>query len=437
MRKLVLQHINLLIRQFQPDKYLLQVTQNGIICPMKTSTRVTIALLTVAVVGAVGTVAGLYARGYRFNSASYKLAANGLLSVKSVPGGAQVFVNGELKTATDATLPLPPGTYDVEVKKEGFTTWSKRLVIDKEIVTETTAYLFRRTPSITAITFSGVIEPVTTSNLTKIAYIVPPQTKQDENAGLWVLETVDLPIGFSRDPRRITDGDLTGATFDWSPDDRQILLTTSKGIFLLDAGQFTPQNQLVNITESGMKDLQAQWELEDTKKLASELKKLPTELQSILGKYANHITPSPDKEMVLYESTADVTIPDNLIPQLPGSSTQQQARNLTAGNIYVYDVKEDRNFLVEQGSEGAILGPTKNGGGDKRIAWFPTSRHLVLATPNSVTIMDYDGTNRQEVFSGTYAAPSAFPTLSKDRLMILTNLGAGANTPDLYSLSLN
>jgi hypothetical protein len=50
--------------------------------------------------------------------------------------------------------------------------------------------------------------------------------------------------------------------------------------------------------------------------------------------------------------------------------------------------------------------------------------------------MDYDGTNRQEVYSGSYIAPHAFPTVNKERLLILTNLGADSVLPNLYSLSL-
>ena len=50
--------------------------------------------------------------------------------------------------------------------------------------------------------------------------------------------------------------------------------------------------------------------------------------------------------------------------------------------------------------------------------------------------MDYDGTNRQEVYAGSYVAPHAYPALTTDRIIILTNLGANTSPPNLYSLSL-
>jgi hypothetical protein len=49
--------------------------------------------------------------------------------------------------------------------------------------------------------------------------------------------------------------------------------------------------------------------------------------------------------------------------------------------------------------------------------------------------MDYDGTNRQVVYSGAYSAPSAFPFSNTTRLLILTNLGAPTGAANLYTLT--
>jgi hypothetical protein len=139
--------------------------------------------------------------------------------------------------------------------------------------------------------------------------------------------------------------------------------------------------------------------------------------------------------MVLYTASGSATIPSNLKKELPGSSTQKQQRDLKDGNTYVYDIKEDRNFLVYEDSSLSI----KNGFSDKdgvRMSWFPTSRHLVLAEKDMITIMDYDATNQQEVYNGSYVSPHAYPAVSTDRLLILTNLGASNSLPNLYSISL-
>ena len=119
--------------------------------------RLVFFVLTITIVTVVGYLVSLYARGYRLEKG--QVSANGLLVIKSAPDGAQVFVNGELKTATNANLALAPGTYDVSVQKEGYITWNKRMQIEEEIVTETTAHLFKIVPSLSAITFQQVPTP--------------------------------------------------------------------------------------------------------------------------------------------------------------------------------------------------------------------------------------------------------------------------------------
>ena len=63
----------------------------------------------------------LYGKGYRFGLGPGKLElkGTGLLVAKSIPDGAQVFIDDKLKTATDNTINLPPGEYRVKIFKEG------------------------------------------------------------------------------------------------------------------------------------------------------------------------------------------------------------------------------------------------------------------------------------------------------------------------------
>src|SRR3989344_9700923 len=309
--------------------------------------RIIVFLITIVVVGTVLYVASLYARGYRFNPQTLKFIPNGLLIIKSVPDGAQLFINGEFKTATNTTLPLPPGTYDIRVEKEGFWTWSKRMTIEKEVVTESTAHLFKIAPSLSAITFSGVAGPLPSIDNSKLVYAVPTTTTNNNNSGLWILESVNLPLGFSRDPKRITDADTLNAQWLWSPDSREIMLTTPKAVFLLDTGAFTPQSKLVNVTTRKTQIL-AHWQEEKEKRLNAQMKKIPSEVQDILKRKASQVVFSPDEDMVLYSASASASIANNLIPQLPGSSSQKENREVKNGNTYVYDIIEDRNFLISE-----------------------------------------------------------------------------------------
>lgn len=398
--------------------------------------RILFFLLTVLVVGTAGYFLSYYAKGYRFDINTLKFLPNGILVIKSNPDGAQIFIDGELKTATNATINLPPATYDVTVQKEGFSTWSKKLTIQKEVVTEADAHLYRTVPSLSAGTFLGVSNPLPSPDFTKIVYIVPEnESSPAEQPGLWIMETVNLPLGFSREPRRITDGDLSEAQITWSPDGRELLLQTTAGTFLLDASSFTSAAERIDISPTIGQTL-SQWILEEDQRRQAKIAPLPDKLEEILMNNVSSIVFSPDESKILYTASSSATLPSEIIKPIPGASTQAEERDLKPGSMYVYDIKEDRNFLIERESKDIAIEIWKNTDRGHRMFWFATSRHLVLAQENKITIMDLDGTNRQVVYSGNYVSPNALPAPSIDRLSILTNLGALETIPNIYTLSL-
>ena len=320
--------------------------------------RVLVFLITLIVVGFVGTFASYYARGYKLDLKTLKFQPNGILVIKSEPDGASVYINGDLKTATNATISLSPGVYDVSVKKDGYFSWYKRLTITKEVVTQATISLFINAPSLSPLTFDGAVNPIMSVDGSKIAFaVLPTSTTTEDKVGLWTLDTFSLPLGFSSGPRRITDGDLTNDSYVFSPDGRQIMLTASNGDYVLDSGSFTPQNQMVNIA-SQKSSILAQWTSEKNLTDQSLIRNLPTVLNDVLTNGSSNFVFSPDRTMVLYTASSSGTLPGNLIAQLPGASTQKQERNLQVGHTYVYDIKEDRNFLISD-----QLSPT--------VRWMP------------------------------------------------------------------
>ncbi len=400
--------------------------------------RLLFFLLTILVVGIFGYFLSFYAKGYRLDTKTFKFLPNGILVLKSNPDGAQIFINGELKTATNATINLAPNTYDISVRKDGYLDWNKRLTVQKEIVTEADAHLFRAVPSLSAVTFTGIIgSPLPSPDFTKIAYIIPPTANGNstDQAGLWIMETINLPLGFSREPRRITDGDLNDASLLWSPDSREILLTTKLGVYLLDIGRFTTSAQRVNIQSLLDKTL-ADWKVEEQTRLTAKINPLPDKLSDILERQVESLVFSPDESKILYTASGNATIPKGIFKELPGASTQPEERDIKAGRTYVYDLKEDKNFLIDDDAKSLSIETWKPSDKRRRMFWFASSRHLVSAEENKIIIMDMDGTNRQVVYSGNYVSPNTLPAPSVDRLLILTNLGANSTPPNIYTLSL-
>jgi dipeptidyl aminopeptidase/acylaminoacyl peptidase len=384
--------------------------------------RVLIFLSTILIVGGIGLVATYFARGYRIDQKTLTLTPRGLLVANSDPTGAQVIINGDLKTATNATISLSPGIFDVTIKKEGFLPWNKRLTIDREIVTQIDVSLFSSAPSLSAITFAGAFSPSVSPDGTKVLYAVPESPGSEDKSGLWILETVNLPLGFNREPRRVTDGDMSHSSWEWSPDSREILLTTQSGLFLLNSAEFTPQAKRVNVSTQKEK-IRNDWKDEKQKRQDAQLSRLPAEYQDIFKFKTSKLQFSPNENKILYTASSSANLKEGLIPQLPGSSTQKQTRQLKANKQYVYDIKEDRNFEIADATQP--------------LYWFPTSHHLIVPEENKISIVDYDGTNKQIVYSGNYIFPHAYATNANNRLLILTSLGGsdGALT-NLYSLGI-
>ncbi|MCX6704873.1 MAG: PEGA domain-containing protein [Candidatus Woesebacteria bacterium] len=389
-----------------------------------TKIRVIFFLITLIVVGGVGIFASYYARGYRYDLKTFKFQPNGLLVLKSEPDGASVYVDGNLKTATNASISISPGTYDVEVRKDGYFSWYKRLTIEKEIVTQTSISLFKNVPSLSPVTSVGVVNPVMSEDGAKIVY-------STDKTGLWTLDTFSLPLGFGAGPKRITDGDMTGASYIFSPDGRQVLLSLSNSVFLIDTGSFIAQKQRVNIA-STKSATNAGWAIEKANKNQNLIKNLPPELTDILARKSLNFVFSPDSNMILYTASSSGTLPEGLVRPLPGASTQRQERNIEAGRSYVYDIKEDRNFLITD--QPVTINNTDNPQ-MAAVRWMSSSRHLLLAQSGQVVVIDYDGTNRQIVYSGSYFAPAAFPFSNTTKLLILTNLGAPSANANLYTLT--
>lgn len=79
----------------------------------------------------------LYTAGYRYNWRFHRIDQTGVLSIDARPSDAAVFING-VQIQKNLPLRLPnrnPGTYTVELKKNGFHTWRKDITIESKKTT--------------------------------------------------------------------------------------------------------------------------------------------------------------------------------------------------------------------------------------------------------------------------------------------------------------
>jgi len=78
-----------------------------------------------------------YALGYQIDYHNLKVYKTGILYINSHPSGAYIYINGRMhKDVTPAQVEeLKPGTYRIDVRREGFYPWEKELVVRPNMVT--------------------------------------------------------------------------------------------------------------------------------------------------------------------------------------------------------------------------------------------------------------------------------------------------------------
>lgn len=81
----------------------------------------------------------IFTLGYTFDFSAKKFVATGTLMVYSEPRGAEIFLNNKKtgKTAPATLRMLPPGDYDLSLRKAGYEPWEKRFSILPQQVTWT------------------------------------------------------------------------------------------------------------------------------------------------------------------------------------------------------------------------------------------------------------------------------------------------------------
>lgn len=424
---------------------------------LKSITNVVFPLLTIAIIIGVSLLVIAYGRGYRLDLNNKSLGTTGMITATSDPTGAQLYIDGKLKGATNMNINVVPGWYNVAVVKNGYQTWEKKIRVQGEVLTRIDAMLFSSNPSLFALTTSGAVNPTLSPDGTKLAYVVPESPEASTSAivvsraGIWILDLIDKPLGLNRDARQIIKQEqlnVTDARFQWSPDSKQLLVITSTNDpYLLDSDRLNETTNYVNDVPSLMNDWTQLKATKDKEKLLS----LKTDVMNLASSSMNIIAFSPDETKILYEASESATLPQIIDPPLIGTNPTEEVRTIKIGNIYVYDIKEDRNYLIEetktqvgkgtkptitpnQTTQSLSLAVTQS---SSPIQWLPTSRHLLVIGQDKIEVMDFDGGNRKVVYAGPFWDGFVAPWSNAGRIVILTNLNSAASLiNNLYAVNI-
>lgn len=384
-------------------------------------------------------IAVLYARGYRLDFTGTQeqfIAGTGLLVLTSNPDGARVFINDNLTTATNDTINLPPGEYDIRIEKDGFYPWKKKVTLKKEAVTKTEAVLFPSAPKLEAVTLIGAEEPIVDTSGSLLAYKVSSSSAQAN--GIYVLPLSSRPLfALGSATRQIASNSFdtfSNAELELSPNGQELLATiptstTSGGlsrVYLIKTDSFNQTPQNVTLTAN---QIRATWTAQQKEEDEKYIQSLAAKARPFAQKNFANIQLSPENDKVLYVASESATMPHFITPPLPSTNSTPETRELKKGNTYVYQIKEDKNYLLYEPQTG-------EGEQTPTFTWHPTSNHLFFIKDRKVMAMEFDGGNKTTIYAGPFLGNFLYPWPDASGLIIRTNFNDESVPPNLYRISL-
>ncbi len=384
------------------------------------SKKFIITIVTIIVIAIAASVAIFLAKGYTFSPAEKRIVGTGIITISSEPDSASVYVDGHLTTATNATISsLPPKSYTVKVVKEGFIPWEKQVSVKEGLVTPIKVTLFPAIPTIYPLTFNGVVNPTLSSDGAKLAFVVP--LSAGKKAGVWVwTQTSNQPISFARsaEPHQIatnTTADFSQAVLRWSSDSKQVLATVGNNNYLLNADSLNSDpRDITPILQATIKS----WEDDAASKDAARILAIKDVATQQIASSSATVRWSPDetKFMVIKSSEVSRQKSDKSLKADSGAILK------TEDSAIIYDLAYGKNYN---------LPPARS------HIWLPDSMHVILVEDKTISIVDFDGTNKAIIYAGEFKDDFVFPWLDSSRLVIISSFPTPtASEPNLYGINL-
>ncbi|HEX7543013.1 MAG TPA: hypothetical protein VF385_02950, partial [Patescibacteria group bacterium] len=200
----------------------------------------------------------------------------------------------------------------------------------------------------------------------------------------------------------------------FSPDQKQAIFEFEQNSYLLSLEENNLDPLEVTLSKEAL--IQA-WQTEKNKNSSKILETFPKDFDKIASSSFDIISFSPNETKVLYKAKNNVELPLMINPPLISTNQTSEERSVIKEKIYVYDRKEDKNFLLPLTSN---------------LKWYYDSRHFVVEEEKKISIIDYDNTNKQTIYSGPFESSFFNPT-SDGKIIVLINLNSQVNElPDLY-----
>lgn len=324
----------------------------------------------------------IIARGYipEFDN-GLKIKATGLLSATSLPKNASVYINDKLYTTTDDTINLIPDDYQLKIVKDGYLPWNKKITIQKEMVYQTQASLFKTNPKLTPATINSVISPTSNQSHNQMVFIAT-SSSLGTKPGIYLIETsyyLSLLLG-NYQPKFITPNPYSSndktVTFTFSPNSKQLLLKSS-----LKRNQY-----LINLTTNEIgqpsEKINQEWQIQSKQLEFFTLNKLPKIFINTIATNPASISFSSDENKILY---------------------------LLNNQYQVYDIEKNLNYII--GEKNNIDSPF----------WLPKSNSIIYTNSHKIKSIEFDGSNDNTIFSQNIDIKTIIYQFDGENLIISTD----------------
>lgn len=371
---------------------------------------------TVLMLLGITTVVYLYSAGYRLQkdtqSKRIDLTQTGMVGAKSIPEGANVYLDGILLGATNDTISgVEPGMHHLKIVKKGFVAWEKDIEVFNELVTDITAVLVSQTPRLEPLTGTTAFLPSISPTLSKLAYF----SKEDQKPGIYIISLNNLGF-FKSDPTFVIPDTKyikysNGVSIEWSPDETSLLVEgENKTFYIINISSGSA------VTSTNPQNIRDQWKTEILNKRTEFIAKLnlSDEIKNLASK--DNVMWSPDDKKFLY------TVNSN-------DKTEYKIYNLEVP-LPVGEKAETTVFTTNTNDPQPI------------ISWYPDSYHLVMVEGDvqtnkkgTISMIRIDGTNKTEVYSNTLHTNKVFSAPGGDKIVISTSYRSDDRS-DLYTVSI-
>ncbi|MBU0649227.1 PEGA domain-containing protein [Patescibacteria group bacterium] len=191
-----------------------------------------------------------YTLGYRYNFSTRQIQKTGVLLLNSFPKDAQIFLNRkDTEKETPAVIKkLLPKEYDVEIKKTGYRTWSKKLTVQSgETTFAESIILFSESPPAPVIE-RAIIEASFSPDKNSVVYAVEEASWNE----IWLGSPKEKK--FTLIDRRETTK-FINVGFAWAPGSERVYLKIQTPNGLEHLIYNISKNQLQNLDELFSKDI--------------------------------------------------------------------------------------------------------------------------------------------------------------------------------------